>query len=242
MEDYLMPGYKYKRVLLKLSGEAISGDGSIINFEFLDDIAKTIVSLSNDGVEIGVIIGAGNIWRGRSSGEMDRSTADSMGMLGTIINALAAKDAVIRAGGKALVMTSTFMEPYAKRYSADEARAALSAGNIVFFAGGTGNPYFSTDTGAVLRGVEIEADAILMAKNVDGIYSADPNADPTAVKFDCLTYDEALSRHLKATDSTAMTLAMDNHMTLVCFALKDPENILRVVQGEKIGTIVKEEL
>ena len=127
-----MPDYKYKRVLLKLSGEAISGDGSIINFDFLDDIARTLVSLSQDGVEIGVIIGAGNIWRGRSSGDMDRSTADSMGMLGTIINALAAKDAIIRAGGHAMVMTSTFMEPYAKRYSADSAREALSAGNIVF--------------------------------------------------------------------------------------------------------------
>ena len=236
-----MPDYKYKRVLLKLSGEAISGEGSIINFDFLDEIARTLVSLADDGVEIGVIIGAGNIWRGRSSGDMDRSTADSMGMLGTIINALAAKDAVIRAGGKALVLTSTFMEPYAKRYSADSAREALTAGNIVFFAGGTGNPYFSTDTGVVLRGVEIEADAILMAKNVDAIYSADPNQDPNAVRYTHLTYGEALAKNLRATDITAMALAMDNDMTMVCFGLDEENSIIRVVRGEEIGTTVKNE-
>ena len=126
-------------------------------------------------------------------------------------------------------------------FNKDEALESLNKGKVMFFAGGTGHPYFSTDTGTTLRAIEIEADAILMAKNVDGIYSADPNTDPTAVKFDELTYDEVLARHLKATDSTAMTLAMDNHMTLVCFALKDPKNIIRVVRGEKIGTIVKED-
>jgi uridylate kinase len=235
-----MPDYKYKRVLLKLSGEAISGDGSIINFDFLDEIARTLVSLANDGVEIGVIIGAGNIWRGRSSGDMDRSTADSMGMLGTIINALAAKDAVIRAGGKALVMTSTFMEPYAKRYSADAAREALAAGNIVFFAGGTGNPYFSTDTAGILRANEINADVFLLAKNIDGIYDRDPKKDPNAVFFDEISYSEMIARNLKWIDLAASALGSEFGPDAFAFKLSDTQDIVKAIRGETRGTkIVK---
>lgn len=235
-----MPDYKYKRVLLKLSGEAISGDGSIINFDFLDEIARTLVSLSKDGVEIGVIIGAGNIWRGRSSGDMDRSTADSMGMLGTIINALAAKDAVIRAGGNALVLTSTFMEPYAKRYSADSAREALSAGNIVFFAGGTGNPYFSTDTAGILRANEINADVFLLAKNIDGIYDRDPKKDSNAVFFDEISYSEMIARNLKGIDLAASALGSEFGPDAFAFKLSDTQDIVKAIRGETRGTkIVK---
>ena len=165
-----------------------------------------------------------------------------MGLLATVMNAIAVADALEKQGVDARVLSAVEMNKFAEYFTRDTAERYLNDGKVVLFAAGTGNPYFSTDTGAVLRGVEIEADAILLAKNVDGIYSADPNVDPTAVKYDTLTYDQVLAQHLKATDTTAMTLAMDNHMVLVCFALKDPQNIIRVVCGEKIGTIVKEEI
>ena len=235
-----MSDYKYKRVLLKLSGEAISGDGSIINFDFLEDIAKTLVALAKDGVEIGVIIGAGNIWRGRSSGDMDRSTADSMGMLGTVINSLAAKDSVIKAGGDAVVMTSTFMEPYAKRYSADAAREALSAGKIVFFGGGTGNPYFSTDTAGILRANEINADVFLLAKNIDGIYDRDPKKDSNAVFFEEISYSEMIARNLKGIDLAASALGSEFGPDAFAFQLSNTEDIVKAIRGESRGTkIVK---
>lgn len=235
-----MPDYKYKRVLLKLSGEAISGDGSIINFDFLEDIARTLVELSNGGVEIGVIIGAGNIWRGRSSGDMDRSTADSMGMLGTVINALAAKDAVIKAGGKATVMTSTFMEPYARRYSADAAREALASGHIVFFGGGTGNPYFSTDTAGILRANEINAEVFLLAKNIDGIYDRDPKKDSNAVFFEEISYSEMIARNLKGIDLAASALGSEFGPDAFAFQLSDTNDIVKAIRGESRGTkIVK---
>jgi uridylate kinase len=189
------------------------------------------------------VIGGGNFWRGVKDGadKMQRSHGDAMGMLATVMNAIAVADALEKHGMDARVLSAVEMNKFCEYFTRDTADRYLNEGKVVIFAAGTGNPYFSTDTGAVLRGVEIEADAILMAKNVDGIYSADPNVDPTAVKFDTLTYDEVLARHLKATDTTAMTLAMDNHMTLVCFALKDPENIYRVACGEAIGTVVKED-
>ncbi len=235
-----MSDYRYKRVLLKLSGEAISGDGSIINFDFLEDIAKTLVALAKDGVEIGVIIGAGNIWRGRSSGDMDRSTADSMGMLGTVINALAAKDAVIKAGGDAVVMTSTFMEPYARRYSADTAREALKAGKIVFFGGGTGNPYFSTDTAGILRANEINADVFLLAKNIDGIYDRDPKKDSNAIFFEEISYSEMISRNLKGIDLAASALGSEFGPDAFAFQLSNTEDIVKAIRGESRGTkIVK---
>ena len=235
---------KYKRVLLKISGEALAGEKHFgLDFQVLGQVADVIKECVNMGVQIGVVIGGGNFWRGVKDGEdkMQRSHADSMGMLATVMNSLAVADALEASGVPARVLTAVEMPKFAEYFTRDLADRYLNEGKVVIFGCGTGNPYFSTDTGAVLRGVEIEADAILMAKNVDGIYSADPNTDPTAVKFDSLTYDEVLARHLKATDTTAMTLAMDNHMTLVCFALKDPENIIRVVCGEKIGTIVKED-
>lgn len=239
-----MSNVKYKRVLLKISGEALAGDQHRgLDFSVIDSVCKVIKKCVDMGVQMGIVIGAGNFWRGVKDGadKMQRSHADAMGMLGTVMNSIAVADALEKHGVDARVLSAVEMNKFCEYFTRDTADRYLNEGKVVIFGCGTGNPYFSTDTGAVLRGVEIEADAILLAKNVDGIYSADPNIDASAVKFDELTYDEVLARHLKATDTTAMTLAMDNHMPLVCFALKDPENIIRVVCGEKIGTIVKED-
>ena len=239
-----MAEIQYRRILLKISGEALAGDAHRgLDFNMINSVCRVIRTCKDMGVQIGLVIGGGNFWRGVKDGadKMQRSHADSMGMLATVMNSIAVADALGNHGVDARVLTAVEMNKFAEYFTRDLADRYLNEGKVVIMAGGTGNPYFSTDTGAVLRGVEIEADAILMAKNVDGIYSADPNVDPSAVKFDVLTYDEVLAKHLKATDTTAMTLAMDNHMTLVCFALKDPENIIRVVRGEKIGTIVKED-
>lgn len=239
-----MDQVKYHRILLKISGEALAGDAHRgLDFSVINSVCKVIKQCVDHGVQIGIVIGGGNFWRGVKDGadNMQRSHGDAMGMLATVMNCIAVADALEKHGVEARVLTAVEMNKFAEYFTRDTADRYLNEGKVVFFAAGTGNPYFSTDTGAVLRGVEIEADAILMAKNVDGIYSADPNVDPSAVKFDELTYDEVLARHLKATDTTAMTLAMDNHMTMVCFALADPENIFRVVCGEKIGTTVKED-
>ena len=230
-----------KRVLLKLSGEALAGDKKTgFDEATCMGVAKQVKQLVDDGIQVAIVTGGGNFWRGRTSETIDRVKADQIGMLATVMNCIYVSDIFRYAGMKTEVFTPFVCGAFTTLFSKDAAVEALNEGKVIFFAGGTGHPYFSTDTGAVLRGVEIEADAILMAKNVDGIYSADPNVDPNAVKFDSLTYDEVLARHLKATDTTAMTLAMDNHITLICFALKDPQNIIRAVSGEKIGTIVKE--
>ena len=240
-----MPEVKYKRILLKVSGEALAGEARRgLDYSVINPVCEAIKATHDAGVQIGLVIGGGNFWRGVKDGaaKMQRSHGDAMGMLATVMNAIAVADALEKHGIDARVLSAVEMHKFCEYFTRDTANRYLNEGKVVIFAAGTGNPYFSTDTGAVLRGVEIEADAILMAKNVDGIYSADPNLDPTAVKFDELTYDEVLSRHLKATDSTAMTLAMDNHMTMVCFGLDDPMNIVRVACGEKIGTTVKEDL
>lgn len=239
-----MSEVKYKRILLKVSGEALAGDQHRgLDFDVINSVCSVIKEACSMGVQIGLVIGGGNFWRGVKDGadKMQRSHGDAMGMLATVMNSIAVADALGRYGVDARVLSAVEMNKFAEYFTRDTADRYLNEGKVVIFAAGTGNPYFSTDTGAVLRGVEIEADAILMAKNVDGIYSADPNVDPNAVKYDELTYDEVLARHLKATDTTAMTLAMDNHMVLACFALKDPRNIIRVICGEKIGTIVKED-
>ena len=238
-----MAEVKYKRILLKISGEALAGDAHRgLDFSVINSVCDVVHRCVDMGVQIGIVIGGGNFWRGVNDGadKMQRSHADAMGMLATVMNSIAFADALEKHGVKAKVLTAVEMNKFGEYFTRDTAEAYLNEGRVVLFAAGTGSPYFSTDTGAVLRGVEIEADAILMAKNVDGIYSADPKTNPDAVKFDELTYDEVLARHLKATDTTAMPLAMDNHMVLACFALKDPENIIRVICGEKIGTIIKE--
>ena len=240
-----MPEIKYKRILLKVSGEALgektaAGDGFGLDFHKINAVCTSIKACVDMGVQVGLVIGGGNFWRGvkNGSGKLQRSHADAMGMLATVMNAIAVADALCEHGMDARVLTAVEMNKFAEYFTRDLANRYLNEGKVVLFAAGTGNPYFSTDTGAVLRGVEIEADAVLMAKNIDGIYSADPKKDPSAVKFDTLTYNEVLERGLKATDVTAMALAMDNNMPMVCFGLAEENSILRVVRGEKIGTTV----
>lgn len=236
-----MPELKYKRILLKISGEALAGEQHRgLDFTVIQSVCGAIRTCWDMGAQIGLVIGGGNFWRGVKDGadKMQRSHGDAMGMLATVMNSIAVADALEKAGVEARVLTAVEMNKFAEYFTRDTADRYLNEGKVVIFAAGTGNPYFSTDTGAVLRGVEIEADAILMAKNVDAIYSADPNLDPTAKRYSRLTYDQVLAEHLKATDSTAMTLAMDNDMPMVCFALNPPENIVRVVCGEEIGTTV----
>ena len=237
-----MPQIKYKRILLKVSGEALAGEaGHGLDFKILHQVCTSIKECVDMGVQVGLVIGGGNFWRGVKNGEgkMQRSHGDAMGMLGTVMNAIAVADVLDQHGVDARVLTAVEMNKFAEYFTRDTAERYLNEGKVVLFAAGTGNPYFSTDTGAVLRGVEIEADAILMAKNVDAIYSADPNKDPNAIKYTELTYGEALAKNLKATDITAMALAMDNDKTMVCFGLDEENSIVRVVRGEAIGTTVK---
>ena len=238
----LAEGIQYKRVLLKVSGEALAGDAHRgLDFEVIGQVCEVIKRCVEAGVQIGVVVGGGNFWRGLKDGgdRMQRVRADHMGMLATVINALAVCDALEQHGVPARVMTSVDMPRIAEPYIRDKAVRHLEKGRVVVFGCGTGNPYFSTDTGAVLKAVEIDADAML-AKNIDGVYSADPNKDPAAVKFDRISFDEVLARRLGVMDSTATSLAMDNHMPILVFALKDPENIYRVVKGEVIGTLVSD--
>ena len=232
---------KYRRILLKISGEALGNNGFGLNFKTINGVCQSIRECVDMGVQVGLVIGGGNFWRGVKNGEgkMQRSHADAMGMLATVMNAIAVADALGNHGMDARVLTAVEMNKFAEYFTRDTAERYLNEGKVVIFAAGTGNPYFSTDTGAVLRGVEIEADAILMAKNVDAIYSADPKKDPNAVRYSQLTYGEALEKNLKATDITAMALAMDNDMTMVCFGLDEENSIVRVVRGEQIGTTVK---
>ena len=241
-----MSELKYKRILLKVSGEALGektaqGDGFGLDFKKIGEVASAIRECVDMGVQVGLVIGGGNFWRGvkNGSGKMQRSHADSMGMLATVMNAIAVSDVLGQYGMDARVLSAVEMNKFAEYFTRDLADRYLREGKVVIFAAGTGNPYFSTDTGAVLRGVEIEADAVLMAKNVDAIYSADPNKDPNAVRYSELTYSKALAENLRATDITAMALAMDNDMTMVCFGLDEENSIVRVVKGEAIGTTVK---
>lgn len=228
---------KYKRILLKLSGEALAADcDGILNFDFITRVGEVLKKCLEKKVQIGIIVGAGNIWRGRQGGKMNRVRADQMGMLATVINSLALADTFVEMGIPARVMTATPMNSFADLFTARDAIRALEAGEVVIFGGGTGSPYFSTDTAAVLRAAEIEADAVLMAKNIDGVYSADPKLDPNAVRYDSITYKEVLDKELKALDLSATTFCMENNICAYAFGLKDPENIYRAVMGEKIGT------
>jgi len=232
---------KYKRILLKVSGEALAGEeGHGLDFSVLHQVCSSIRQCVDLGVQVGLVIGGGNFWRGvkNGAGKLQRSHGDAMGMLATVMNAIAVADVLEQHGVDARVLTAVEMNKFAEYFTRDRAERYLNTGKVVIFAAGTGNPYFSTDTGAVLRGVEIEADAVLMAKNVDAIYSADPNKDPNAVRYSELTYSQVLAENLKATDITAMALAMDNDMTMVCFGLNEENSILRVVRGEKVGTTV----
>ena len=235
-------GYAYKRVLLKLSGEALAGEGGTgLDFNVMSGVCRVIAEAAREGVQTGIVVGGGNFWRGVKNGEgkMDRRHADQMGMLATIMNCLALQDVIRRHGAEAKVLTAMRIESVGEPFSIDIADEYLKAGNVVIFGGGVGSPFFTTDTGAVLRALLIGADAILLAKNVDGVYTADPRKDSTAVKFDTITFEEVLERRLAVMDSTATCLAMDNHMPVLVFALKEPENILRALRGENVGTLVQ---
>lgn len=231
---------KYKRILLKLSGEALApaSNDAILDFDFIAKVAKQIKRCVDAGVQVAVIVGAGNIWRGREGTGMDRCRADHMGMLATAINSLALQDVFIREGMDAVVMTAVEMKAYADSYSSREAIKALDAGRVVIFGCGLGTPFFSTDTAAVLRAAEIQADCILMAKNIDAIYSADPKKDPNAVRYSDVTYRQILDENLRALDMSSAIFCMDNDIRGYAFGLADPENIYRVVMGEAVGTAI----
>ena len=234
----------FKRVLLKISGEALAGDKHFgLDFQVMGRVADVIKQCVDMGVQVGIVIGGGNFWRGVKDGEghIERTRADHMGMLATAMNCMAMADVLEQKGVDVRVQTALEIRAVAEPYIRARAIRHLEKGRVVIFGCGIGCPFFSTDTAAVLRAAEIDADAILLAKNIDGVYSADPKKDPTAVKYDTITYDDVLAQHLQVMDSTATSLSMDNKIPVILFALKDPENILRVVMGEKIGTIVKEE-
>ena len=236
---------KYKRVLLKISGEALAGEKHFgLDFEVIGRVCDAIREAVAMGVQVGVVVGGGNFWRGvkDGGGRMERTRADHMGMMATVMNCLAVADVLEQKGVPVRVQTAVEMRAMAEPYIRGRAIHHLEKGRVVIFGCGTGNPFFSTDTAAVLRAAEIGAEVILLAKNVAGVYSADPNKDPNAVKYDVITYDEVLAKHLAVMDSTATSLSMDNHIPVLLFALKDPWNIIRVLRGEKIGTIVKEDI
>ncbi len=231
-----------KRVLLKLSGEALSGStGEIYDGNFVDRVAATLKKCKDEGYEIAVVVGAGNIWRGRAGGEMDRTDADRMGMLATVINAICLKDAVNRAGGEAVVMTAVPMYPFAEPYSADAAKAALSEGKIVIFGAGLGIPFLSTDTAGAVRAAEIGADAMLMAKNIDYIYTDDPRKNPDAKPIINIKASEVLAQNLKAIDATATAFCLSVGMPIRVFGLNTPDDILKAVSGESVGTVISAE-
>ncbi len=231
---------RYKRVLIKLSGEALATgvkDG-ILNYDFVRQICLAIKECSEMGVQVALVVGAGNIWRGRQGEKMDRTRADHMGMLATTINALALQDAFVQVGVDCRVMTAIAMHEVAEPYIRNKAVSHLERGRTVIFGCGIGSPFFSTDTAAVLRAAEINADVVMMAKNIDGVYTADPKLDPTATKLDELSYMDILSHEMKVIDGTAASFGKDNHIPLLIFGLDDPHNIVRAIKGEKIGTII----
>ena len=230
----------YKRVLLKISGEALAGSDKFgINEEMTRKVAREIKQLHDLGVEVAIVGGGGNFWRGRTSKEMDRATADYMGMLATVMNSLAVQESLLAIGVPAKVQTSIEMREVAEPYARRKALSHLEHGDVVIFGAGTGNPFFSTDTAAALRAAEINADVILLAKNVDGVYDSDPDTNPDAVKFDELTFMEVIERDLKVMDLTAATLCKDNNIAIHVFALAEEGNVMKALTGEKIGTIVR---
>ena len=232
----------YKRVVIKISGEALAGEKKTgFDFDFVTKDCHTVKRCAEMGVETSIVIGAGNFWRGvkDGAGKVERVSADRMGMLGTAMNCLAVADVFKQIGADARVQTAVDIQGVGERYSTQKSIEYMEKGSIVLFACGTGQPFFSTDTAAVLRAAEIHADAILLAKNIDGVYSDDPRKNPDAVKFDEISYDEVLARHLAVMDTTATSLAMDNSIPVIVFGLAEPENIVRVLRGEKIGTTVR---
>lgn len=231
---------KYKRVLLKISGEALAGDKKVgINEEMLKKVALQVKEVTELGVEVAVVVGGGNFWRGRTGENMDRTRADHMGMLATAINSLAIADSLEALGVQARVQTAIEMRQIAEPYIRGRAERHLDKARVVIFGCGTGNPYFSTDTAAALRAAEIGADVILLAKKVDAVYDSDPAKNPNAKKFDTISYIDVLNRGLGVMDSTATSLCMDNNIPIHVFGLSEPENIIKAITGETIGTLVK---
>lgn len=232
---------KYSRILLKLSGESLSGDGNHgISNLILEEYAKQVTDVVSKGCEVAIVIGGGNIFRGLSGMEsgFDRVKGDQMGMLATVINSLAFESAIKKLGGKAKVFTSIRMEPVGELYNRDKATDALKEGIICIFSGGTGNPFFTTDTAAALRAVEIGADVLLKGTRVDGVYTSDPEKDPDARKFDNISFEEVIDRRLKVMDSTAFTMCRENNMPVVVFDMNKPGNLIKVVKGTEIGTLI----
>ena len=233
---------KFNRVVIKISGEALAGEKKTgFDFDLISTVCEVLKKASEQGTQIGIVIGGGNFWRGvkDGAGKVERVNADRMGMLATCMNCLAVCDVLRQLGAKARVMTAVDIQGVGERYDTRRAIEYMQQGEVVLFAGGSGAPFFSTDTAAVLRAAEIHADAILLAKNIDGVYSDDPRKNPAAVKFDRISYDEVLARRLAVMDTTATSLAMDNSIPVIVFALAQPENILKVLGGEEIGTLVK---
>ena len=230
---------KYKRVLIKLSGEALAGKtGFGLDNDVVAGVVKELKAVHDMGVDIGVVVGAGNFWRGRQGTDMDRATADYMGMLATVLNCLALQDALEREGVHTRVQTALQITQVAEPYIIRKAIRHLEKGRVVIFGCGTGNPYFTTDTAAALRAAEIKADCLLLAKNVDGIYDSDPKINPDAKKFDKISAMEFIARGLTAMDTTAVSLCMTNKIPVIAFGLNEPDSIRRVVSGENLGTII----
>lgn len=230
---------KYKRVVIKISGEALAGDkGFGLDNDTIDVLVGQIKRVRELGIDVGLIIGGGNFWRGRQGPEMDRATADHMGMLATVINALAVQDALEHAGVETRVQTALEMPRVAEPYILRKALSHISKGRVVIFACGTGNPYFSTDTGAALRAAEIHADVLLQAKNIDGVYDSDPKKNPNAKKLDKIAYLDVIKQGLQVMDTTAVSLCMENHIPIITFALNEPDSIIRAATGQEIGTVI----
>lgn len=233
----------YKRVLLKLSGEALAGEKHFgVDYPTVQTICESIKKCVDLGVEVAIVVGGGNFWRGRTSGDMDRTRADHIGMLATVMNALSLADALESLGVQTRVQTAITMQAFAEPYIRNKAVRHLEKGRVVIFGCGIGNPFFSTDTTAALRCAEIDADVILMAKMIDGVYDSDPKQNPNAKRYDTISFSEILNRELAVIDSTAASLCRDNHTPVLVFSLENPQNIVRAVQGEMIGTIIKEEI
>ena len=234
-----MPELKYKRVLLKLSGEALAGSkGNGIDAKTVGEICDKIKEIVDLGVKVGIVVGGGNFWRGRNGHQMERTTADYMGMLATAMNGLALQDALEARGVYSRVQTSIEMREIAEPFIQRKAMKHLEKGRVVIFACGTGHPYFTTDTAAALRATEVNAEVILLGKSIDAVYSADPKLDPNATKFEEISYIDVLNKDLKVMDSTATAMCRDNKIPILVFGIADPQNIVRAVKGEKIGTIV----
>ena len=235
---------QYKRILLKISGEALAGDKHFgLDFDVIGNVCDVVKQCVDMGVQVGIVIGGGNFWRGvrNGTGKMERTRADHMGMLATVMNCLAVADVLEQKGVPVRVQTAIEMRAIAEPYIRLRAVHQLEKGSVVIFGCGTGNPYFSTDTAAVLRAAEINADVIMLAKNVDGVYDSDPVQNPDAKKYDQISYDDILAQHLSVMESTATSLSMDNKIPVLLFALEDPQNIIRAICGENVGTIVKED-